>query len=57
MYDDVYTINGIAREFIQKSMVGGWTICSQNEKKVANRDLDDLGAVSLYPSAMERLCE
>ena len=55
VYDDVYMLSGNVREFIQLCMVGGRTMISNNEKKVVNYDVDDFDAVSLYPSAMERL--
>lgn len=45
--------------FIQKCMVGGRTMTSENKKYnfTGNnkKELDDLDAVSLYPSAMDRL--
>jgi len=55
VYEGVFKVNGIAREFIQKCMVGGRTMCAENIKHKVNRNLDDFDAVSLYPSAMERL--
>ena len=57
VYKDVYKVNGIAREFIQKCMVGGWTMCAENKKHIIDRFLDGFDAVSLYPSDMERLGE
>lgn len=55
VYDDTYMLNGSAREFIQKCMVGGRTMISENKKKHIMKSVDDFDAVSLYPSAMERL--
>lgn len=58
VYDDVYMISGIPREFIQKCMVGGRTMCSENKKKLVNTSYTtDLDAKSLYPSAMKRLSD
>ena len=55
VYDEVYMLSGNVREFIQLCMVGGRTMVSKNVKNVVNCDVDDFDAVSLYPSAMERL--
>ena len=55
-YDGVYMLNGVVREFIQLCMVGGRTMCADNKKdKVDKKRLADFDAVSLYPSAMQRL--
>ena len=48
-------LNGVVREFIQKCMVGGRTMTRENKKWKVDLDLDDFDAVSLYPSAMDRL--
>ena len=56
VYDGVYKLSGVVREFIQLCVVGGRTMVSNNEKKkVIGKKLDDFDAVSLYPSAMSRL--
>ncbi len=59
VYKDCYEISGSQLLFIQKCMVGGRTMTSENkmysftgEKSL---ELDDLDAVSLYPSAMKRM--
>jgi hypothetical protein len=57
VFDGVYELSGNVREFINKCMYGGRTMCSQN-KKIDNPQhqiLADFDAVSLYPSAMEKL--
>ena len=55
-YDGVYMVNGVVREFIQLCMVGGRTMCANNEKQYQSGvKIDDYDACSLYPSAMERL--
>ena len=55
VYDDVYKLSGVPREFIQKCVVGGRTMTSQNKKHYVKGKIDDFDAVSLYPSAMSRL--
>lgn len=55
-YEGVYMLNGVVREFIQLCMVGGRTMCANNNKDMVEGErLSDFDAVSLYPSAMERL--
>ncbi len=55
-YDGVYMVNGVVREFIQLCMVGGRTMCANNQKQYQSGvKIDDYDACSLYPSAMERL--
>ena len=55
-YDDVYEISGQPRQFIQNCIVGGRTMCCNNEKDILeNVVLNDFDAVSLYPSAMYRI--
>ena len=56
VFDNVYELSGNPREFINKCMYGGRTMCSEN-KKIDNpkQILADFDAVSLYPSAMGRL--
>ena len=56
VYDGVYKLSGVVREFIQLCVVGGRTMVTNNEKKhISGKKLDDFDAVSLYPSAMSRL--
>ena len=58
-YDDVYRVSGVVRSFIQKCVVGGRTMCNNNKKQYFESDgkdfMQDFDAVSLYPSAMERM--
>ena len=54
-YDDVLQMSGIIREFIQKCVVGGRTMCANNEKQIVDTPTDDFDAKSLYPSAMVRM--
>ena len=55
VFDGCYKLSGTPREFIMKCMVGGRTMCKENQKQLVDAILDDFDAVSLYPSAMERL--
>lgn len=56
VYNGVFSISGIANDFIRKCTVGGRTMTRRNEKwHIKNRILNDFDAVSLYPSAMYRL--
>lgn len=58
VYDDVKQLSGIPRHFIQKCVVGGRVMVSQNKKVIVdNQIINDFDAVSLYPSAMKRLGE
>jgi hypothetical protein len=59
-FDGCYKLCGVAREFIQKCVVGGRVMCSRNKAhyhKASNDSeyVDDFDAVSLYPSAMRRM--
>lgn len=60
-YEGVYEISGVPQQFIQKCVVGGRTMCCNNEKQIFNLKnnkklkMQDFDAVSLYPSAMKRM--
>ena len=54
-YEGVYELGGIPQIFIQRSLVGGRTMCARNEKIVKKEIINDFDAVSLYPSAMARM--
>lgn len=63
-YDGVYELCGSPQRFIQKSVVGGRTMMSNNTKTYVNQDyvktgkykpISDFDGVSLYPSAMYRM--
>lgn len=54
-YEGVYELGGIPQLFIQRSLVGGRTMCANNEKIVKQEIINDFDAVSLYPSAMYRM--
>ena len=51
----VNEISGIAQQFIQKCVVGGRTMCSENKMSNNSKNILDFDAVSLYPSAMCRM--
>ena len=54
-YNGCYYINGIARYYIQNTVVGGRCMSRQNLKYCLEQKLNDFDGVSLYPSAMKRL--
>ena len=57
-YKGVYETNGCLREFIQQAVKGGRVYVNPKYKgKVIKEVLQDFDGVSLYPSAMNRLCE
>jgi len=52
-YDGCYNFNGVIQNFLQKFIVGGRCMVSENKKsKINNTRIADFDAVSLYPSAM-----
>ena len=53
--DDYYKYSGIVRAFIQKAVYGGRCMTRDNKKWKTYISLYDYDAVSLYPSAMNRL--
>ena len=55
-YNDVYELSGQPRQFIEKCIVGGRTMTENNKKIIKeNTVINDFDAVSLYPSAMNRI--
>ena len=55
-YDGVCQMSGVPRAFIQKCVVGGRTMMSENKKiKMTQCQISDFDAVSLYPSAMTKM--
>lgn len=61
VFKDVYALSGTPQFFINKCMVGGRTMISNNEKiklepnENIKLNIQDFDAVSLYPSAMNRM--
>lgn len=56
-YNGCMKINGVARYFIQKTVIGGRCMSASNKMYDIEKNLNDFDAVSLYPSAMKRLGE
>ena len=56
-YEGVNELAGTPQQFIQKCVVGGRVMCSENKKNIENtgKKIMDFDAVSLYPSAMSRM--
>jgi hypothetical protein len=56
-YDGVYEVKGNLRAYIGKAISGGRVHVNEKyKKKVINKKLADYDGVSLYPSAIDRLC-
>ena len=54
-FNDCWKLAGRPRDFIQKCVVGGRTMCRDNKKWRVEGKINDFDAVSLYPSAMVRM--
>jgi hypothetical protein len=55
-FEDCYSLMGTPRVFIKNCVVGGRVMCGGNNKqRYKNVDISDYDAVSLYPSAINRL--
>lgn len=55
-YNGVCELNGVPQSFIQKTVVGGRTMCANNKKReITGKRISDFDGVSLYPSAMARM--
>jgi hypothetical protein len=54
-YYGVNEISGVPQRFIQGCVVGGRTMVSENQKIRIKKNINDFDAVSLYPSAMNRM--
>lgn len=55
VFEGVNKISSVPREFIMKCIEGGRVMCAHNEKISIQLEVADFDAVSLYPSAMDRL--
>jgi len=57
-YDGVYEVSGNLREYIGRAVYGG-RVCVNAlfKRKLVEGKIADLDGVSLYPSAIERLCD
>ena len=58
VYDGSYEVKSGLKKFLGKAVYGGRVnVCPVYKKKVINRRINDFDGVSLYPSAIYRLCE
>ncbi len=55
VFEDVYMLSSTPREYIMKCIEGGRVMCADNKKHSIALKVADFDAVSLYPSAMDRL--
>jgi len=56
-FDDVYSVRANLREYISGAIYGGRVnVCNEYKKMVINEKINDYDAVSLYPSAIRRMC-
>lgn len=55
VFEDVYMVSSTPREYMMKCIEGGRVMCADNEKHNIELKVADFDAVSLYPSAMDRL--
>ena len=51
-YDNVYRISGVIQQFITKRVVGGRVMTNSDKQHHVKKTIADVGACSLYPSAM-----
>jgi len=58
VYDGVYECTGGFRKFLSKAVYGGRVnACKEFKQQVINKKINDFDGVSLYPSAIYRLCQ
>ena len=56
-YGDVYEMSGNLRDYVSKAVYGGRVCVNEKyKKKVVEGKISDYDGVSLYPSAINRLC-
>lgn len=56
-YNNVYCVKGNLREYISKAVYGGRVCVNEKyKKKIVEGQISDYDGVSLYPSAINRLC-
>jgi hypothetical protein len=57
-YDNIVQVKGELREFLQKAVRGGRVYVNPKyQKTIIDGKIEDFDAISLYPSAMSKLCE
>jgi hypothetical protein len=52
---NIFELSNTPREFISRCILGGRCMMADNEKQMTEDKVVDFDAVSLYPSAMNRL--
>ena len=58
VYDDTYEVKGGLKKFLSKAVYGGRVnVCPAYKKQIINKRINDFDGVSLYPSAIYRLCK
>ena len=56
-YEDIYEMSGSLREFCSRAIQGGRVnVCKEFKKEIIEECIEDFDGVSLYPSAINRLC-
>lgn len=57
VYDDIYEVKSGLKKYLSKAVYGGRVnACKDFKKQIITKDIDDFDGVSLYPSAINRLC-
>lgn len=58
VYDGSYEVKSGLKKFLSKAVYGGRVnVCPAYKKQIINKRINDFDGVSLYPSAIFRLCE
>lgn len=58
VYDGSYEVKSGLKKFLSKAVYGGRVnVCPAYKKQIINKRINDFDGVSLYPSAIYRLCE
>ena len=58
VYDDSYEVKSGLKKFLSKAVYGGRVnVCPAYKKQIINKRINDFDGVSLYPSAIFRLCK
>lgn len=58
VYDGIYEVKGGLKKFLSKAVYGGRVnVCPAYKKQIINKRINDFDGVSLYPSAIYRLCK
>lgn len=58
VYEGTFEVQGGLKKYLSKAVFGGRVnVCQEFKKKVINKVINDFDGVSLYPSAINRLCD